>query len=152
MIHEIIGGIACVLAVTGVLLNNRKMMGCFYFWIASNSLSGLLHWDAGQYTLCARDMIFFALAVVGVWKWRNEKNKIEVLEAENKRLAEFARGVIDDYCWDLCVIPDGGSIQDFAEKLGLIESHPATTEDAIDFPDFEVGDPIYKFSGILKEK
>ena len=84
--NEIIGGIACVLAVVGVLLNNRKMIGCFYFWIESNSLGGLLHWAAGQYTLCARDVIFLALAVAGFWKWRNEKNKIAALEGENEQL------------------------------------------------------------------
>jgi len=73
MIREIIGGIVCVLAVVGVLLNNRKMIGCFYFWIVSNSLSGLLHWNAGQYSLCARDVIFLALAVEGLLKWRDEQ-------------------------------------------------------------------------------
>ena len=71
--NEIIGGIVCVLAVVGVLLNNRKLISCFYFWIVSNSLSGLLHWNAGQYSLCARDVIFLALAVEGLLKWRDEQ-------------------------------------------------------------------------------
>ena len=78
--------------------------------------------------------------------------EIDWLKAENKPLKEFARRIIEDYCWTIANPPDGGSIQDFAEKLGLIEAHPATADDAIDFPDFEVGDTIYKFSEILKEE
>ena len=84
-------------------------------------------------------------------EWSKLNSKVASLEAENKKLKEFARGVIEDYCWTIANPPDGGSIQDFAEKLGLIEAHPATADDAVDFPDFEVGDPIYKFAEILKE-
>ena len=47
---------------------------------------------------------------------------------------------------------DGLDIQCLAESLGLVEQHPATEDDVTDESDFEVGDPIYKFSEILKEK
>ena len=62
------------------------------------------------------------------------------------KLRKFAREIIKDYCWNLGD-PDGGSIHDLAEKLGLIEPCIATKEDV---DDYEVGDTIYKFSKILK--
>ena len=46
---------------------------------------------------------------------------------------------------------DGLEIQDLAERLNLIKEHVATEKDVDDeYSDFEVGDPIYKFSDILK--
>ena len=76
---------------------------------------------------------------------------IRLLQAENKRLAEFAREIILEYCWNLSN-PEGGSIQDLAEKLNLIEPHIATAEDVDDdFSDFGIGDTIYKFTPILQK-
>jgi len=68
---EFIGGIAGVLAVIGVLLNNRKMIACFYLWIVSNFLALLIHWDAGIVSLCLRDVAFILLSLEGIWRWRN---------------------------------------------------------------------------------
>ena len=53
---------------------------------------------------------------------------------QNDKLKEFAREVIKVECWSL-LEQDGGSLQDLAEKLGLIEKH----------------DEIFKFSSILAE-
>ena len=65
------------------------------------------------------------------------------------KLKEFARTIIVDYCWDLGD-PDGGNVQELAEKLGLIEPHVATEEDInSEFDRYEVGDTIYKFTEIL---
>jgi len=69
---EIIGGVATVLAIAGVILNNRRLIACFYLWMVSNSLSALLHADAGMTSLLIRDLAFLALAIEGVWKWRKE--------------------------------------------------------------------------------
>ncbi len=68
---------------------------------------------------------------------------------ENKRLREFARHVIRQECWSIPDL-DGGDIQEWAERLGLIVPHAATAEDVDDKSDFEVGDTIFKFSDILK--
>ena len=46
---EIIGTISGALAITGVLLNNRKLRGCFLVWMLSNSVSFGLHVHAGLY-------------------------------------------------------------------------------------------------------
>ncbi len=76
----------------------------------------------------------------------------EQLAAEkekNKRLREFARPVIRQYCWNMLEL-DGGDIQEWAEKLGLIVPHTATEDDVDDESDFEVGYPIFIFSDTLK--
>jgi len=81
--------------------------------------------------------------------------EIDRLEAENKQQAErikklktFAKDIIMEYCWNLGD-PDGGSIQDLAENLGLIEPKIATAEDVSEYSDFEEGDTIYKFTDLL---
>ncbi len=70
---ELFGTIATILAVAGVILNNRKMIGCFYLWIVSNFLSGLIHYDARVWSLCIRDGIFIILAIEGIWQWGKRK-------------------------------------------------------------------------------
>ena len=70
---EIAGMVSMVLAVAGVILNNRRMIVCFYFWMISNMLSAWIHLDAGVYSLLARDVIFFILAIEGLIKWQKEK-------------------------------------------------------------------------------
>jgi hypothetical protein len=64
-------------------------------------------------------------------------------------LVQFARYVISEYCWGYSSEPDGGDLQDVAERLGLIEPHIATAEDAEGELDFGPGDQIYKFAGWL---
>jgi len=69
---------------------------------------------------------------------------------EVEALAKFARSIIADYCWGYSTEPDGGDVQELAERLGLIEPHIATAEDAEGQADFGPGDTIYKFSGWLQ--
>jgi len=71
--RELIGIAATILAVAGVILNNHRKMGCFALWIISNTISAGLHFDAGIWSLFARDGIFIILAVEGWRRWsRNE--------------------------------------------------------------------------------
>ena len=67
---EALGVVATCLAVAGVLANNRRLRWCFYAWLFSNSLTLTIHVSAGIWSLAARDMIFLALAVEGLWRWR----------------------------------------------------------------------------------
>lgn len=67
---EIIGAVSAVLAVGGVLLNNRKYRCCFVLWMISNFLSALIHSQTGPVSLVIRDVIFLVLAVEGYWLWR----------------------------------------------------------------------------------
>ena len=67
---ELLGTIATILAVIGVIMNNRKMIGCFYIWLLSNTITLFIHSQAGIWSLAARDLIFLVLAVEGLIKWR----------------------------------------------------------------------------------
>ena len=62
---EIIGTIAAALAITGVLLNNRRLRPCFIVWMFSNAVSLGLHVNAGLYSLAVRDGVFLILAFDG---------------------------------------------------------------------------------------
>ena len=70
---EIISVLVTVLAVAGVVLNNRKLRGCFILWMFSNSVCACIHWDAGLYGLMVRDLIFLGLAVEGWKRWGQKK-------------------------------------------------------------------------------
>lgn len=66
---EIIGVISTILAVIGVLANNRRLRWCFLVWMVSNSLSLTIHAYTAIWSLAARDLIFLVLAVEGWIKW-----------------------------------------------------------------------------------
>jgi nicotinamide riboside transporter PnuC len=66
---EILGWIATIIAVAGVVLNNRQSAWCFGFWLVSNSLTAVIHLRSRLWALTARDLIFLALAVHGWWCW-----------------------------------------------------------------------------------
>jgi len=66
---EIAGVIAMMLAVSGVISNNRKLRVCFILWIISNILSGYIHFSTGVTSLLVRDILFTILAVEGWYKW-----------------------------------------------------------------------------------
>lgn len=66
---EIIGTIATILAISGVLANNRRLRWCFIIWGASNSLSLVIHVYTPIWSLVVRDAIFLILAFEGWKKW-----------------------------------------------------------------------------------
>jgi len=66
---EAIGWVTTVLAVSGVVLNNRMDRRCFWLWMISNAISGGLHAEAGMTALMVRDAVFLALAVHGYRSW-----------------------------------------------------------------------------------
>jgi nicotinamide riboside transporter PnuC len=67
---ELFGTIATVIAVVGVVLNNRRLRWCFLLWLVSNSITAIIHVHAGIWSLFARDVLFLLLAVEGWWRWR----------------------------------------------------------------------------------
>ena len=69
---ELIGSIATVIAIIGVIANNRKLRWCFLLWMISNAMSLIIHFDAGIWSLVARDAVFLVLAVEGYCKWRSK--------------------------------------------------------------------------------
>ena len=71
---ELIGLIAGALAVIGVLMNNRLVRHCFLLWMVSNLLSAGLHVSVGLWSLTARDIVFFVLAVEGWLMWGGRRS------------------------------------------------------------------------------
>lgn len=67
---ELLGIIAGLLGIAGVLLNNRKLLACFPVWLLSNGLSAGIHLAAGLYAVAGRDLVFFLLALDGWRRWR----------------------------------------------------------------------------------
>lgn len=66
---EFIGIVTTVIAVVGVLFNHNYNKCCFSLWLVSNSLSAFIHLCDQRYSLVLRDLIFFVLAVHGLYKW-----------------------------------------------------------------------------------
>ncbi len=66
---ELIGAIATMLAIVGVVLNNRLDSRCFFAWLISNAICGWMHWRAKMISLLVRDAVFFVLAIYGLYAW-----------------------------------------------------------------------------------
>ena len=69
---ELIGSIATVLAIIGVVGNNRRLRWCFLLWMVSNSLTLVIHAQTGVWSLVVRDAVFLILAVEGWVRWGKE--------------------------------------------------------------------------------
>ena len=81
---EVIGWIITVIAVGGVLLNNRRHRACFALWLGSNALSAGVHLSASMYALATRDGIFLLLAVQGWILWGREAGIAAVKKAKSE--------------------------------------------------------------------
>ena len=71
---ELIGAIVTIVAVTGVILNNRKCQWCFVLWMVSNTLSAFIQYSVGPWPLVVRDLIFLILAAEGYFLWKAKCN------------------------------------------------------------------------------
>lgn len=69
---EGLGWLATILAVTGALLVNRKMRAGFELWIIANALTAVYHGIGGQWSMVARDIVFFLTATEGLILWRRK--------------------------------------------------------------------------------
>jgi len=72
---EIIGAVATMLAVFGVVLNNRKCIWCFAVFSVSNTLTAYIHYSVEVWTVFARDLIFLMLAAEGAWRWSRDRKR-----------------------------------------------------------------------------
>jgi nicotinamide riboside transporter PnuC len=69
---ELIGSIATVIAVAGVILNNYRRREGFLLFLVSNTLALTVHAAVGVWSMVARDAIFFVLAIHGWMKWTRQ--------------------------------------------------------------------------------
>ena len=70
---ELIGTIATVIAVIGVLANNRRLRFCFLLWGISNTLTLIIHAQTDVWSLVVRDAVFLVLAVEGWIRWGKQR-------------------------------------------------------------------------------
>ena len=61
--------IVLILAIIGVVLNNRMIILCFPIWMISNVLAGYVHAAGGMYGMLTRDAAFFVLCIHGWASW-----------------------------------------------------------------------------------
>ncbi|MBI5724745.1 MAG: hypothetical protein HZA50_12350 [Planctomycetes bacterium] len=73
---EIFGWTATAMALIGAWLNNRKLRFCFVLWLASNAMTFGMHAWVAMWSLAARDVAFFVLAMHGWLLW-GHKNRQE---------------------------------------------------------------------------
>ncbi len=73
ILTEAAGWAVTVVAIAGVILNNRRDRRCFNLWIFSNTVSAALHASVRMYALTFRDTVFLVLAVVGLRAWGKVK-------------------------------------------------------------------------------
>jgi len=66
---ELLGLVATVVAVGGVLMNNARLIWCFPLWLTSNGITFYLHVRGRMWSLAVRDAIFLLLAVAGWIQW-----------------------------------------------------------------------------------
>ncbi len=74
---EYAGWIATLIAIAGVVLNNGRKRSCFILWFFSNGLTAIIHASTNPvvYGLIVRDLVFFALAIVGYIQWGRAARK-----------------------------------------------------------------------------
>jgi nicotinamide riboside transporter PnuC len=65
--------ISLLLAVSGVMLNNRKHRSSFLCWIFSNIIWGVVNWTHGLQVEALQNAIFLYLALDGLYRWRDVK-------------------------------------------------------------------------------
>jgi len=70
---EIIGLISLCFALTGSILNNRKMIICFLPWIVSNVIYFGMHIHLSAWSLALKDVVFFGICIEGYLRWKKLK-------------------------------------------------------------------------------
>ena len=77
---EVVGWIATVGAIGGVVLNNYRRRVCFLVWLCTNGISCTLHvrgyagGDGAMLALAVRDGVFLMLAVHGWRAWGRRRS------------------------------------------------------------------------------
>ena len=78
MLLETVGWSATFVALVGVYLNNRRRRACFVVWLISNAMTLGIHVAIGMWSLAARDVSFFVLAIHGWMLWgRNAESEAD---------------------------------------------------------------------------
>ena len=66
-----------IAAIIGVILNIKKMRVCFYIWAVTNFGWMVVDFHKEIYAQSALFLIYFLLALYGIWEWREKKGEKE---------------------------------------------------------------------------
>jgi len=73
-------------ALVGVILNIEHDLRCFYIWTFTNAAFATRTFFLGAYEMTALFMVYFILAIVGIYRWKTNPHQDIVLLEENERL------------------------------------------------------------------
>ena len=81
-----------IVALVGVILNIEHDLRCFYIWRFTNAAFAIRTFFLGAFEMTVLFVIYFILALVGIYRWKIKPYKEEqILIAENRNLrAEIA--------------------------------------------------------------
>ncbi|CAI4043409.1 unnamed protein product [uncultured archaeal virus] len=81
-----------IVALVGVILNIEHDLRCFYIWSFTNAAFAIRTFFLGAFEMTVLFVIYFILALVGIYRWKIKPYKEEqILIAENRNLrAEIA--------------------------------------------------------------
>ena len=65
--------ITAAFAITGVVLNIRKHVACFYVWSCTNAAWAWVDWTHGLHAQACLMIVYFGLSLWGIWKWAPRK-------------------------------------------------------------------------------
>lgn len=75
MASSVFAWVATVVALTGTVLNCKKMRACFVLWLATNAM--WFAWDIahGLPSRAILDAVQFVLAAYGLWEWSPKRQE-----------------------------------------------------------------------------
>ena len=79
---ELIGTLATIGAIIGVIANNRRLRWCFLIWFVTNAASLGIHVYVCVWSMAARDAVFMALAVDGWIRWGKKTEAAEAAKGK----------------------------------------------------------------------
>jgi len=76
-----------IVALVGVILNIEHDLRCFYIWSFTNAAFAIRTFFLGAYEMTALFIIYFVLAIVGIYRWKIKPHQEEQsLLKENRNL------------------------------------------------------------------
>lgn len=69
---ERIAYIITALSLIGTVANSLQKRWCFYIWICTNAFWVVYNAIIGSYSQMILYLFNFAMAIIGVWKWKKE--------------------------------------------------------------------------------
>ena len=70
---EMVGWMATIVAMVGVVLNAKGNIVCFYLWLGSNGFYTVANVLSGSYAQAALFAFNFVMAIYGIKCWKGAK-------------------------------------------------------------------------------